>query len=46
MTAAPDSPRPDTTDMFAVHQALRDSLGCAPQLVRRVGRLRRRTRLG
>jgi hypothetical protein len=36
MTTAPDSPRPDVTDMYAVHQALRDSLGCAPQLVRAV----------
>jgi len=33
MATAPDSPRPDVTDMFAVHQALRDSLGSAPQLV-------------
>jgi len=33
MTTAHDTPRPDTTDMFAVHQALRDTLGGAPQLV-------------
>ena len=36
MSAAPNAPRPDVTDMFAVHQALRDTLGCAPQLVRGV----------
>ena len=35
MTSAPD-PRPDVSDMYAVHQALRDSLGWAPQLVREV----------
>ncbi len=33
MTTAHDAPRPDVTEMFAVHQALRDSLGSAPQLV-------------
>ena len=33
MTTAHDVPRPDVTDMFAVHQALRDTLGSAPQLV-------------
>jgi hypothetical protein len=37
MTTAPDPTRPDVSDMYAVHQALRDSLGCAPQLVRAVG---------
>ncbi len=36
MTTAHDPPRPDVSDMHAVHQALRDSLGCAPQLVRAV----------
>jgi hypothetical protein len=33
MTTAHDSPRPDVSEMLAVHQALRDSLGCAPELV-------------
>jgi hemerythrin-like domain-containing protein len=33
MTTAHDSPRPDVSDMVAVHQALRDSLGCASGLV-------------
>ena len=33
MTSPPDAPRPDVSDMFAVHQALRDTLGGAPQLV-------------
>ena len=33
MTTAHDASRPDVTDMFAVHQALRDTLGGAPQLV-------------
>jgi hypothetical protein len=37
MTTTPDSARPDVSDMYAVHQALRDSLDCAPQLVRGVG---------
>ncbi|MGD0379776.1 MAG: hemerythrin domain-containing protein [Acidimicrobiales bacterium] len=36
MTTAHQDPRPDVSDMFAVHQALRDSLGSAPQLVRAV----------
>jgi hypothetical protein len=33
MTTAHHSPRPDVSEMVAVHQALRDTLGCAPQLV-------------
>jgi hypothetical protein len=33
MTTANDAPRPDVSDMHAVHQALRDSLGSAPNLV-------------
>jgi hypothetical protein len=37
MTAPSEAPRPDTTDMLAVHQALRESLGSAPQLIRTVG---------
>lgn len=36
MTTAHPAPRPDVSDMFAVHQALRDTLDCAPQLVRGV----------
>jgi hemerythrin-like domain-containing protein len=36
MTTASGAPRPDVSDMFAVHQVLRDSLGSAPQLVRGV----------
>jgi hemerythrin-like domain-containing protein len=36
MTTANNTPQPDVTDMFAVHQALRDTLSCAPQLVRTV----------
>jgi hypothetical protein len=35
MTTA-STPRPDVSDMIAVHQALRGSLGSAPQLVRSV----------
>ncbi len=38
MTTAHDPSRPDVSDMYAVHQALRDSLGCASQLVRAVDR--------
>jgi len=37
MTAPSEAPRPDTTDMVAVHNALRRSLGGAPQLIRAVG---------
>jgi hemerythrin-like domain-containing protein len=33
MTTPADSPRPDVSEMLAVHQVLRDSLGCAPDLV-------------
>src|SRR5580704_17829831 len=36
MTPAPGAPRPDVSDMLAVHQALRGSLGAAPALVRGV----------
>ncbi len=36
MTTTPGAPRPDVSDMIAVHQALRDSLGAAPELVRGV----------
>jgi hemerythrin-like domain-containing protein len=36
MTSAPDPSRPDVSEMYAVHQVLRDSLGFAPQLVRAV----------
>lgn len=36
MTSVPGAPRPDVTDMFAVHNALRGSLGAGPQLVRSV----------
>jgi Hemerythrin HHE cation binding domain len=34
MTDQPVAPRPDTTDMFAVHGVFRDTLGAAPALVR------------
>ncbi len=37
MTGPSEAPRPDTTDMLAVHQALRESLGSAPRLIRAVG---------
>jgi Hemerythrin HHE cation binding domain len=37
MTAPSEAPRPDTTDMVSVHQALRESLGSAPPLIRAVG---------
>ncbi len=36
MTTTHDVPRPDVSEMIAVHQALRESLGSAPELVRRV----------
>jgi hemerythrin-like domain-containing protein len=36
MTTTNNAPRPDVSDMFAVHQALRDTLSCAPQLVNKV----------
>jgi hemerythrin-like domain-containing protein len=36
MSATLNAPGPDVSDMFAVHQALRDTLGCAPQLVQDV----------
>jgi hemerythrin-like domain-containing protein len=36
MTTAHEAPRPDVTEMIAVHQALRESLGGAAQLIRAV----------
>ena len=33
MSAQADAPRPDVTDMYAVHGVFRDTLGSAPQLV-------------
>ena len=36
MTTTNNASRPDVSDMFAVHQALRDTLSCAPQLVDKV----------
>jgi hemerythrin-like domain-containing protein len=36
MTTAHEAPRPDVSEMIAVHQALRESLGGAPQLIREV----------
>ncbi|HVA02768.1 MAG TPA: hemerythrin domain-containing protein [Acidimicrobiales bacterium] len=36
MTTTPGAARPDVSDMIVVHQALRDSLGAAPELVRGV----------
>jgi hemerythrin-like domain-containing protein len=36
MTTTNNAPRPDVSDMFAVHQALRDTLSCAPQLINKI----------
>jgi hemerythrin-like domain-containing protein len=33
MNSTPDPTRPDVSEMYAVHQVLRDTLDCAPQLV-------------